>query len=151
MLKGLVILRCAYLADDPIGKKQFAEATKLVIRDYPGDAEEFARAIRDVREPARRAYRTLLEGKIKPARIVILPDFTPALRCPSLSVAMFAFAAYRGVVVCPNCQKLFAVDSERVDGSASERYCTVACGSRYRQKVYRLNAKREKRKRKGKR
>lgn len=29
---------------------------------------------------------------------------------------MFAFAAFGYIVACPNCGKLFALDSERVDG-----------------------------------
>ena len=58
-----------------------------------------------------------------------------------MKTAMFAFAAFHGAAACPNCGELFALDSRRVDGSKGERYCTAACGQRYRQKVYRLKGK----------
>lgn len=108
--------------------------------DYPGDAEEYYRQ-NDPKKIARNVYPDRLRQRIKKAQIVILPSFTPAILCPDMTVAMFVFAAYRGIAVCLNCQKLFALDSERADGSVSEKYCTVACGSRSRRKLYRLNKK----------
>jgi hypothetical protein len=150
--KALLALRCAYSADEPIGKNQLAEATRLLIPHYPGDAAEYAR-VTDAKKVAHRIYPALLRDRIKRARVIILPDFSPAIFCPSLSVAMFVYAAYRGVAVCLNCQKLFAYDSERPDGGASEKYCTAACGQRYRQKLYRLRisdrAKQRKNKKRG--
>ena len=61
----------------------------------------------------------------------------PAIYCPTLKTAFFVAAAFRGIVVCPNCGELFAPDTERTDKTGSEKYCKAACGQRYRQKLYR--------------
>ena len=146
------MIRCAYTADDPISRKNLIDATRLLMPDYPGDADAFY-AGANLKKIARDTYPGLLSQYIGKARLIISRrDFVPVILCPNLSVAMFVFAAYRGIAICLNCQKLFALDLPRVDGSTGERYCTAACGQRYRQKVYRLNVKaRSKPKRKGRR
>jgi hypothetical protein len=101
-----------------------------------------------VKEPRRAAwilYSCYLTGEMKRARLVVhrnkRGEFIPVVGCPDIKTALFVFAAYRGVEACLNCQKLFAVDSARPDDSSSDRYCTAACGQRYRQKLYRLRQK----------
>src|SRR5262249_53001489 len=94
-------------------------------------------------------YGGLLREKVRKARIV-LGGFVPAIFCPNLTVAMFVFASYRRIAVCLNCLNVFLLDLPLVDGSSSEKYCSAACGGRYRQKTYRVRVSTSK-KRKGKR
>jgi hypothetical protein len=148
--KALLALRCAISSDEPIGKLLLASAIKLLVENHPGDASEYAR-VTDVRQVARNIYPALLSEKLKRVRIIITRDFVPAMLCPDITTAMFCFASFRGVAVCLNCQKIFAYDAPRADGTASEKYCTARCGTLYRQKNYRLRvaqkSKRKERKR----
>ena len=64
-------------------------------------------------------------------------EWLPVIWCPNMKTAMYAYAAFNGVETCLNCQKLFCLDVPRVDDSRSEKYCTVACGQRFRQRIYR--------------
>src|SRR5262249_45072897 len=64
-------------------------------------------------------------------------QFLPAILCPNVRTASFVAAAFRGLAVCPNCLRLFDPYAERIDGSKGDKYCTAACGSRYRQRLYR--------------
>lgn len=148
-VKALTLIRCAYTSDDPITRRSLYDSTYLLMPDYLGDARTFY-AGANAKKIARSVYPGLLREYIRKARIIISRGFVPAIWCPNLSVAMFVFAAYRGIAVCLNCQKLFALDLPRSDASTGERYCTAACGQRYRQKLYRLRAKaKSKSKRKG--
>jgi hypothetical protein len=137
--KALLALRGASSADEPLAKKHIEAATRLLMPKYP----ESANAVRgvDARKLGRRLYPAVLEETIRRARVIIQRDFAPAIYCPNLSTAMFTFAAYKGVSVCLNCQTIFAVDVPRPDGYRSDKYCSSACPSRYRQKVYRANQK----------
>jgi hypothetical protein len=151
MLRSLTLMRCASAANDPIARKNLQEVTRLLWPEYPGDSREYYR-VNDPRKIARRLYPAFLKEKLRHARLSVSGKFTPEIVCPDIATAAFAFAAYRGISVCLNCLKLFAMDSPRADDSNSEKYCTAACGQRYRQKVYRLNLKElAKSKRKGKR
>jgi hypothetical protein len=141
-LRGLRLLRYVNVGSDEIGtRKNLADAGRL-LDDLPksmlGDAK-------DPKSVAQVLYSMYLTGEMKEARLVIYRtkrgEFTPVLRCPNMKTAFYAFAAFRGVEACLNCQKLFAVDAAKADGSTSERYCTAACGQRYRQKIYRLRQK----------
>jgi hypothetical protein len=142
MLRSLTLMRCASSADDPIAKRNLADVTRLLVPEYPGNTGEYFR-VNDAKKIARRLYPALLKEMVKRARLSISGKFVPEILCPNMTVAAFAFAAYRGISVCLNCQKLFAADSPRPDSSNSEKYCTAACGQRYRQKVYRINSKRK--------
>jgi hypothetical protein len=139
-LRSLTLLRCAYSANDPIARKNLSEVTRLLWPEYPGNSSEYFR-VNDPKKIARWVYPALLKEELKSARLSISGKFVPEILCPNMTVAAFAFAAYRGIAVCLNCQKLFALDLERADGSNSEKYCTAACGQRYRQKIYRLKVK----------
>lgn len=90
-------------------------------------------------------YPAFFNRELRRARLVLWltkrNQFIPAIFCPSMKTALFAFAAFRGVAACANCGELFSPDSARADKSMSEKYCTAACGQRYRQKVYRLKVK----------
>lgn len=93
------------------------------------------------KEPRKAAaiYAQYLTDEMRGARLMVhRGTFVPVIRCRDMKTAMFVFGAFRGVETCLNCHKLFAVDAARPDGSAtSEKYCTAACGQRYRQKMYR--------------
>jgi hypothetical protein len=84
----------------------------------------------------------LMFGKaLKHARVRMWPTdsggFLPVIWCDNMTTAMFAYAAFKGVDTCQNCAKLFCTDLPRVDDSRSEKYCPVACGQRFRQRIYR--------------
>jgi hypothetical protein len=90
-------------------------------------------------------YPAFFNRELKRTRLVLWltkdNQFIPAIFCPSMKTALFAFAVFHGVAACTNCGELFTLDSERADNSRGEKYCTAACGQRYRQKVYRLKVK----------
>lgn len=141
-LRALRLLRYTHIENDHIAaRKALADAMQL-LDDL---TESLLTGVREPRKVASVLYSLYLTGELKGARLVIhrteRGEFLPALRCPDLKTALCAFAAYRGVEACLNCQKLFAVDAARADDSSSARYCTAACGQRYRQKLYRLRQK----------
>jgi hypothetical protein len=98
----------------------------------------------------------LIFGKaLQQARVRMWPtdsgEFLPVIWCDNMTTAMFAYGAFKGVDTCQNCAKLFCTDLPRVDESRAEKYCTVACGQRFRQRIYRkrqLEQSKGKRKRK---
>jgi hypothetical protein len=131
--------------------------------DSESESDTTAKALRDAAmillpgHPAReefvtsKLYSSLLTRGMNGAKLVMWRSSegtVPAILCPSLKVAMFVASAFKAIAACSNCQKLFALDAERLDGSASEKYCSVACGMRFRQRMYRLRQK-SKSKRKG--
>jgi hypothetical protein len=148
-LKALVLIRSAYVTDDPIARQSLQDATYQLMPDYSGHVKHFFQNA-NPKKIAGKEYPGLMRQYMRKARLVVSRGFVPAILCPDLSTAMFVFAAFRGISCCLNCQKLFALDLPRVDGSAGERYCTARCGQAYRQKVYRLRVKsKSKPKRKG--
>ena len=65
-------------------------------------------------------------------------QFLPAIYCPNARTASFLAVSYRGFgPACVNCFRIFSPDAPSIDESVSEKYCTAACGQRYRQKIYR--------------
>jgi hypothetical protein len=97
------------------------------------------------RARVREVYPLILGSALQNARIRIWPatngGFAPVIWCPDMTTAMYTYAAFNGVESCQNCAKLFCTDMPRIDGSRSERYCTVACGERFRQRLYRKRQK----------
>jgi hypothetical protein len=92
------------------------------------------------REAARRLYPSFFSKAIKRSRLRMWckdGEWMPVIWCPNLTTAMFTHAAFNRVETCLNCQKLFCLDVPRVDDSRSEKYCTVACGQRFRHRIYR--------------
>jgi hypothetical protein len=96
---------------------------------------------------ARHLYPLVFSRALKQARVRMWPtesgEFLPVIWCPDMTTAMFAYAAFEGVETCLNCAKLFCTDLPRVDDSHSEKYCTVACGQRFRQRIYRQRDKKK--------
>ncbi|MGA8150347.1 MAG: hypothetical protein WB952_05315 [Terriglobales bacterium] len=90
-------------------------------------------------------YPPFFTREMKRARVVMWlrndQQFLPAIYVPNMTVAFFVAAAFRRVVACPACGVLFVPEAERLDGSRSEKYHTVACGQRYRQKQFRIRHK----------
>jgi hypothetical protein len=143
-LRALRLLRYVYSDDNETAtRKALAQVGKLLAEE-PGFQSMFATA-RKPKSVASVLYSINFTGEMKEARLVIhrteSGGFIPVLRCPNMKTAMFVFAAFGGAETCLNCQKLFAVDAVRPDGSSSDRYCTAGCGQRYRQKLYRLRKK----------
>lgn len=158
-LKSLSLLQYAHAITDAIAaKKALSDAASLAIDD-----KEIQRVIASLNDP-RAAAEWLFVGffnrEIKSARTVVWrtkqDQFLPAIYCPNKCVASFVAVSYRGLAACLNCHKVFSPDSPSIDESTSEKYCTAACGQRYRQKLYRLKLKQKARakktsKRKGRR
>jgi ribosomal protein S27E len=141
-LRALRLLRYTHIDNDETSaRKVLADAMQL-LDDLP---ESMLTGVKEPRKVASVLYSMYLAGEIKSARLVIhrteRGEFLPVIRCPDLKTALYVFAAYRGVEACLNCGNLFATDGPRPDASSSERYCTAACGQRYRQKLYRLRQK----------
>jgi len=150
-LRALRLLRYVHAGhDDMAAKKALSDAGQILFDD-PQFQSVFVGA-KSPREAARVLYPGYFTDEIKGARLAIHRtkhgEFIPVVRCPNMTTAMFVFAAFHGIETCLNCQKLFAVDAARPDGSSSERYCTAACGQRYRQKLYRLRRPRGQKSRK---
>jgi hypothetical protein len=142
-LHGLLQLRATratfpFPLEPKAARKVLSDATKLLIGDSRLQATFQVGRLPEVAEWF---YPAFFNRELKGARLVLWltkqKQFIPAIFCPLMKTAMFAFAAFRGVVACPNCGELFTLDSERPDKSKSERYCTAACGQRFRQKMYR--------------
>jgi hypothetical protein len=142
-LHGLLRLRATRATlpvplDTKAAQKALSDATKLLISDPRLQPTFQAGRLPDLAEWF---YPAFFNRELKGARLVLWltkqKQFAPAIFCPTMKAAMFAFAAFRGVAACPNCGDLFTLDTERPDKSRGERYCTAACGQRYRQKMYR--------------
>ncbi len=142
-LRALRLLRYVQVDDETAARNALAEVGKLLSED-----PDFQSALAATKKPkavAALLYDVYFAREMTEARLVIhraeRGHFIPVIHCRNMTTAMFVFAAYGGVEACVNCQKLFAVGAPRPDGSSSERYCTAACGQRYRQKLYRLRKK----------
>jgi hypothetical protein len=146
-LHSLLKLRAASETAPKAARRELAEAAKKLIPDARLRATFQAGHLPEVAEWFYPAY---FNRELKGARLVLWltkqKRFLPAIFCPNMKTAMFAFAAFRGVAACRNCGTLFTLDSERPDKSKSEHYCTAACGQRYRQKTYRKRSARRKKK-----
>jgi hypothetical protein len=145
--KGLLQLRATHATspfplDERAAKRELASAGAKLIED-PRIQATFAGG--QVRKVAAWFYPAFFNRELKRSRVVLWltkqNQFVPAIFCPDMKTAMFAFAAFGRIVACPNCGELFAPDSDRLDKSRSEKYCTVACGSAYRQRTYRTRLK----------
>ena len=92
-------------------------------------------------------YPLIFGDALKQARVRMWPTgdgaFVPVIWCDNMTGAMFAHAAFNGVEACQNCGKLFCTDRPRIDGSRAEKFCTVACGQRLRQRMYRKRKSKE--------
>jgi hypothetical protein len=135
-LKAISLLRYAHNAPDgDTTAKALRDAAQILLPDHPARAEYVTSKL----------YASLLTQGMNGAKVIMWTsperETVPAIMCPSLRVALFVAAAFRAMAACANCQKLFALDAERLDGSASEKYCTASCGQRFRQRMYRLRTK----------
>jgi hypothetical protein len=138
-VRAISLLRYAASAENPAAAKALRDAAQILLPDHPGRG-----AI--VKPPL---YVALLKQEMKRAWSTMWiegGEAVPALVCPDLRCALFVASAYKAVDTCPNCHRLFAVDSTRIDGSLSTKYCKAVCGQRFRQKMYRLKLKKSKRK-----
>jgi len=90
-------------------------------------------------------YGGFFNRELQGARLVLWltkqNQFLPAILCPSMKAAMYALAAFDGLVACRNCGEVFTTEGRRPDKSKSSVYCTAACGLRYRAKTYRVRKK----------
>jgi hypothetical protein len=152
---GLLRLRATHATlpfplDEKAAKRELSKAGTKLIED-PRIQATFAGG--QVRKVAAWFFPAFFNRELKQARVVLWltkqNQFVPAIFCPDMKTAMFAFAAFGHIVACPNCGELFAVDAERPDKSRAEKYCTVACGSAYRQKAYRARLKAKVKRKKG--
>jgi hypothetical protein len=140
-LHGLLRLRYTherFPVNEKAAKSELSHASSALIED-PRIRATFAGG--KLPQVAAWFYPAFFNRGLKRARLVLWltkqNQFLPAIFCPDMKTATFAFAAFRGVVACANCGELFTLDSERVDKSRGEKYCTAACGQRFRQKAYR--------------
>jgi hypothetical protein len=143
-LRAISLLRYAHEAgpDSATMAKALADAARILIPNAPvGDYQKLGLA--DL-------YSSLLTKGMTGSTLVMAHN-VPAVLCPDLKAALYVASAYRSVAACANCRKLFALDAERVDGSASEKYCTASCGQKFRQRMYRLSLKTTKKRKAGKR
>jgi hypothetical protein len=143
-LKAVSLLRYAHGDESETAASALRAAAEILLPGHPGQKE--------IVKPS--LYASLLTREMAGAKLVMWTskqrEIIPAVMCPSLKVALFVASAYRTVASCANCHKLFGLEGTRADGSASEKYCTQACGQRFRQRMYRLNLRQSKSKRKGK-
>lgn len=135
-LKAISLLRYAHTSEDgETTAKALRDAAQILLPNHPARAELVKPEL----------YISLLNRGMHGAKLVMWTSpqsqTIPAVMCPSLRVALFVATAYKAVAACANCQKLFALDAERLDGSYSERYCTASCGQKFRQRMYRLRVK----------
>jgi hypothetical protein len=145
--KALLQLRSTHATfpirlDEKAARRELSSAGSKLIED-PRIQATFGGG--EIRRIAAWFYPAFFNRELARTRLVLWltkqNQFVPAILCPDMKTAMFAFAAFGHIAACPNCGNLFALDSGRVDGSKGERYCKAVCGERYRQKVYRLKVK----------
>jgi len=155
VLQALTLLRAVLSRppEDEIARQAMLDATKALVPGHAKaglDMETFYKG-KDLREIAKRTYTALFNQELKHARIWLPPgSVVPVLVCPDIRTAAFAYHAYRGVSACLNCRRQFATDFPHEDGSRSESYCSVRCGQRYRQRLYRMSISKIVREAKGK-
>jgi len=160
MLKALSLMQYAhgvFDSDAVAARKAISDAAELLIDDTELQGVFSTGSPREV---ANWFYPAFFTREIRGAQLVMWrtkqEQFLPAIYCPNIKTASFVAVAYRGLAACLNCYRVFSPGSISVDDSSSEKYCTVACGQRNRQKIYRLKVKQRSRskktaRRKGKR
>jgi len=144
-IKALCMLRRAYYyfgADEDSAREILKEVEELgVFREELSNEPSY----KSNRSRVRILYPLMFGEALKHARVRMWPtdsgEFLPVIWCDNMTTAMFAYAAFRGVDTCQNCAKLFYTDLPRVDDSRVEKYCTVACGQRFRQRMHRRRQK----------
>jgi len=144
-LQALSLLRYAhdtFGSNQLASKKALSDAAVLLIEDKALQQVFSAGNPQDV---ATVFYPAFFTRQVKNAQMVMWcthqKEFLPAIYCPDGRTASFLAVSYRGLSTCINCYKIFSPDIASVDESTSEKYCTAACGQRYRQKLYRLRQK----------
>jgi hypothetical protein len=142
-LRGLVLLRSANEEQNPIASKTALEQASRLLIAEPKIRAAFRNRL--PRDAAAMFYPAFFSREVKFATIAMwrtrAGQFLPAIFCPNARVASFVAAAFRGLAVCPHCSTLFDPEAPRMDGSRGSRYCKAVCGSRHRQKLYRLKVK----------
>jgi hypothetical protein len=144
-LRALRLLRYAFFGEEEQASLEiFDEAVNLLSKDpklaWIKDTKGHGR------DAAQRLYPLYFAKAMKRAEVRMWcknGEWIPIIWCPDMTTAMFTYAAFKGVETCLNCQKLFCLDVPRVDDSRSEKYCTVACGQRFRQRIYRKRQAKE--------
>jgi len=134
-LKAISLLRYADSAEpNDTAAKALADAASILLPGHPARKELVTSKL----------WTSLLTRGMAGAKLVMWTnegDTVPAVMCPGLRVALFVASAYRAVAACANCEKLFSLDGKRIDESRTQKFCTVACGQRFRQRMYRLRKK----------
>ena len=127
----------------PVGSayaKDLYDATRQLIKGYPVKQSVFSELFADNPKKNTGLYPALLNDAIRKTRLIMSQrsgePFLPSILCPDIATAAFAFAAYRGVEVCPGCCKLFAPNPDR-----DQTYCSENCGQRIYQRRYRRRQK----------
>lgn len=137
--RGLASLRRAIEESAPDRAREALESAAKLLIDDALLRPVFRRA--DPRKAAAIFYPAFFSGEMRGTSVVLwrtnAGEFLPGILCPSARTAAFVAAAFRVLSVCPNCHKIFDPYGEHPDGSRGHVYCTIACGSRYRQKMYR--------------
>jgi hypothetical protein len=137
-LKAIRLLRHAYFGEDKTAALTILDQAGNLLFNDPNTWRNHVRG--QGREAARRLYPLFFSKAMKRCKLRMWckdGEWAPVIWCPNMTTAMFTYAAFDGVETCLNCQKLFCLDAPRVDDSRSEKYCTVACGQRFRQRIYR--------------
>jgi hypothetical protein len=142
-LRGLVFLRSAHEEKNPIAARRALEQASKLLIENPKVRDGFCKG--NPRDRAGEFYPAFFSREVKLASVAMwrtkTGQFLPAIYCPNARVASFVAAAFRGLAVCPHCLTLFDPNAERMDGSRGSTYCKAVCGSRHRQKLYRLKVK----------
>jgi hypothetical protein len=153
-VRALRLLRNAYFGEsDESFQDVFDRAMKMLthhpqnliprLRGRNSQALEFSIRGKE-REAARHIYPLFLSKMMERAKVRMWckdGEWVPVIWCPNMTTAMYVHAAFNGVETCLNCEKVFCRDVPRVDGSRSEKYCTIACGQRFRQRMHRRRQK----------
>ena len=140
-IAALKLLRHAFTGEDDASSQDILDSVRNLLQQHP---RIWASTIKELqgqeRETARRLYPLVFSKEMERAKVRMWcrdGEWLPVIWCPNMKTAMYAYAAFNGVETCLNCQRLFCMDVPRVDDSRSEKYCTVACGQRFRQRIYR--------------
>ena len=144
-LRALRLLRYAFFGEEEESSLAILdEALNLLSKDTKLEWIKHVKG--HGRDAAQRLYPLYFAKAMKRAEVRMWcqnGEWMPIIWCPDMTTAMFTFAAFNGVETCLNCQKLFCLDVPRADDSRSEKYCTVACGQRFRQRIYRKKQAKE--------
>jgi hypothetical protein len=134
-------LRRAFAGEDDASSQEILDSARNLLQQHPRIWASTIEGIQgQEREMAKRLYPLVFSKAMERAKVRMWckdGEWLPVIWCPNMKTAMYAYAAFNGVETCLNCQKLFCLDVPRVDDSRSEKYCTVACGQRFRQRIYR--------------